>query len=138
MTEEKDPYVELLKRQIKRTDQLTPEHLGCRRGAMGHNWEPVPPDFNVKIRGAAAVASQCQRCFAIKRGVVSKRYGEWLSPPNIEYPEGYLIPKVPNETGPTVSAQAVRAAFVSRVQSAIESLRPMVVLHEPDADVSTE
>ena len=131
MTEEKDPYVELLKRQIKRTDQLTPEHLGCRRGAMGHNWEPVSPDFDIKIRGAIAVAYQCQRCYAIKRGVVSKRYGEWLSPPSIEYPEGYLIPKAAGETGPTVSAQAVRAAFIKRVQSAIEDLRPMVVLHEP-------
>ena len=134
MTEANDPYIELLKRQIKRTDIISAEHLGCRRGAMGHNWEPVQPDFDVKVRGASSVAYQCQRCFAIKRGVVSNRYGEWLTQPSIEYPEGYLIPREPNETGPTVSAQAVRAAFVNRVQSKVTELTKMVVLHEPLGD----
>lgn len=131
MSEEADPYLALLKRQIHRTDQLSAEHLGCRRGALGHHWQPVKPDFDIKVRGALAVAYQCSHCYAIKRGTVSKRFGEWLSPPNIEYPEGYLIPKVPNETGPTVSAQAVRAAFVQRVQGNVEKLQDMVVLHAP-------
>lgn len=129
-----DPYLALLIRQIKRTDQLAVNHLGCRRGALGHHWEPVKPDFEVNVRGAIAVAYQCSHCYAIKRGTVSKRFGEWLSPPNIEYPEGYLIPKVNDEIGPTVSAQAVRAAFVHRVQGSIENLNDIVVLHEPDPD----
>lgn len=131
---EQDPYLALLKRQIKRTDQLSETHLGCRRGALGHHWQPVKPDFEIKVSGALAVAYQCSHCYAIKRGTVSKRFGEWLSPPNIEYPEGYLIPKAHDEIGPTVSAQAVRAAFVKRVQAAIEDLDDMVVLHEPDPD----
>ena len=134
MSEEQDPYVALLKRQIKRTDILSENHLMCRRGALGHAWAPVEPDFDVKVRGATAVAFQCQRCYAIKRGTVSNRYGEWLSPPHFEYPEGYLIPKEPDEIGPTVSAQAVRAAFVKRVQSNAEALLPMVLLHEAPVD----
>ena len=128
MATEKDPYIQLLNRQIKRTDRLSVTHLGCRRGAQGHSWIPVKPDFEVKVRGATAVAFQCQQCLAIKRGVVSNRYGEWLSKPTIEYPEGYLIPKAKGETGPTVSAQAVRAAFVKRVQSQIDHLQDMTVL----------
>ena len=85
MSEEQDPYVQLLKRQIKRAETLTAEHLTCRRGALGHHWQAVQPDFQTKVRGALAVAYQCQGCLCIKRGVVSKRYGEWLAKPIIEF-----------------------------------------------------
>lgn len=122
---EPDPYLKLLRRQIDRTNLLSDTHLGCRRGALGHNWEPVKPDHEAKVRGAVAVAFQCSRCDAIKRGIVSKRYGEWLAKPIIEYPEGYLLVKDPNEKGPQMSAQAVRAAFVARVQASIDALPPM-------------
>jgi hypothetical protein len=132
VTAEQDPYVELLKRQIKRADTLTTEHLTCRRGALGHHWMAVQPDFKTNVRGAVPVAYQCQGCLCIKRGVVSKRFGEWLANPSIEYPDGYLLSKAGNE--PTVSAQSVRAAFVARVQSDIEGLPEMIALehhHEP-------
>jgi hypothetical protein len=94
----------------------------------------VQPDFQTNVRGALAVAYQCQGCLCIKRGVVSKRFGEWLANPTIEYPDGYLLSKADNE--PTVSAQSVRAAFVARVQSDIEGLPDMIALehhHEPHA-----
>lgn len=127
VTTEQDPYIALLKRQIKTAETLTTEHLSCRRGALGHSWMAVQPDFEIKVRGAIAVAYQCQSCLAIKRGTVSKRFGEWLSPPHTEYPEGYLIPRK-KESGASVSAQSVRAAFVARVQSEIGKLPPMTVL----------
>ena len=126
MSEEQDPYVQLLKRQIKRAETLTTENLACRRGALGHHWSPVQPDFDTKIRGAVAVAYQCQGCLGIKRGVMSKRFGEWLAEPRVEYPDDYLLVRTGNE--PTVSAQSVRAAFVARIQSDIEGLPEMVAL----------
>lgn len=140
MPTEQDPYVELLKRQIKRAQQLDDNHLGCRRGALGHAWIAVRPDLDVKIRGAAAVAYQCQSCLAIKRGVVSKRYGEWLSNPTIEYPDGYLVRKEDGEMGPALSAQSVRAEFVARTLKDLGGLPPIHELdhhHTPDGARST-
>lgn len=128
MTTEQDPYVQLLKRQISRARQLSTEHLSCRRGALGHNWLAVRPDFEVKVKGALAVAYQCQSCLAIKRGVVSKRFGEWLSNPNVEYPDNYLIRKEKGESGPSLSAQSVRATFVARVQAELDGLPPITEL----------
>lgn len=135
MSEPKDPYLTLLDRQIKRTVELTFDHLSCRQGALNHSWQPVEPDFSTNLRGARAMAMQCTRCFAIKRYVVSKRYGEYLSDPVIEYPEGYLLTRRSGEKGRVVSAQAVRAAFVKRLE---DELPPMVVLEIPEAPATSE
>lgn len=135
MTEPKDPYLSLLDRQIKRTTELSFDHLSCRQGALNHSWQPVEPDFATKLRGARARADQCTRCFAIKRYVVSRRYGEYLSDPKIEYPEGYLLNRRAQEKGRIVSAQAVRAAFVKRLE---DDLPPMVILDIPEEPLDTE
>lgn len=129
---EQDPYLALLKRQTTRAKQLSTEHLSCRRGALGHNWVAVRPDFDIAVRGALAVAFQCQSCLAIKRGVVSKRFGEWLTQPHTEYPDKYLVPREKGETGPSLSAQSVRAVFVERILADLSELPPITPLqHQP-------
>ena len=129
---EQDPYVELLKRQIARAKNIDPSLLGCRRGALSHAWQAVQPDFKVSVRGAAAVAYQCERCQAIKRGVISKKYGEWLSTPQIEYPDGYLVHREDGETGPALSSQSVRAAFTAQVIKDLAELPEITPLqHHP-------
>lgn len=132
---EKDPYLVLLDKQIKRTEDLATDHLGCRQGALNHAWHLVQPDFDPKVRGVRAMAQQCQRCLTIKRSIVSVRYGELMAPPTYEYPEGYQLHKKPSDgKGRIVSAQAVRAAFVRRVVSelgSLDNLPEMVVIHQP-------
>lgn len=130
---EKDPYLVLLDKQIKRTEDLATDHLGCRQGALNHAWHLVQPDWNPKVRGVKAVAQQCQRCLTIKRSIVSVRYGELMAPPTYEYPDGYQLHKKASDgKGRIVSAQAVRAAFVKRVMKELDTLPEMVVIHQPD------
>jgi hypothetical protein len=124
---EKDPYLELLERQIKRTADLTDDYLSCRQGALSHAWQAVQPDWDPNVKGVRAVAFQCTRCLAIKRQNVSVRYGELMGPPSYEYPEGFMLSRKPTDTGRILSAQAVRAAFVKRVKSA---LPPMQAIRE--------
>ena len=131
---EKDPYLVLLDKQIKRTNDLATDHLSCRQGALNHAWHLVQPDWKPKVRGVRPVAQQCTRCFTIKRSNVSERFGELMSSPTYEYPEGYQLVKKPSDKGRIVSAQAVRAAFVKRVKDQLENLPTMVVLHEPVKD----
>lgn len=119
---EKDPYLVILDRQTKKAESIDPGLLACRRGAQGHHWEAVAPDFETKLRGAKAVAFQCSNCYAIKRGVVSTRFGEWLDQPRTEYPDGYLVTRDPNTIGPTLSAQAVRRAFVKLLDDNLDSI----------------
>lgn len=131
MTTEKDPYLVLLDKQIKRTANLSTEHLSCRQGALNHAWQAVQPDWDPKIRGVKAVAMQCTRCLAIKRQNVSVRYGELMASPSYEYPEGFTLHKHPTEKGRILSAQAVRAAFLKRVAEDIYTLPEMIVTQEP-------
>lgn len=136
MTEEKDPWLVLLDRQVKRTSELSDDHLSCRLGALNHAWKLVQPDWK-PTKGVKAVAQQCQRCLCIKRSNVSIRYGELLSPPTYEYPEGYQLIKRPTEKGRILSAQAVRAAFVKRLVG--DELDPMIMLRDlEEGEVPTE
>jgi hypothetical protein len=138
---EKDPYVELLDVQIKSTKALSTEHLSCRRGAMGHAWQPVQPDWDPHTRGVVPVASQCSRCLTIRRQNVSKRFGEQLTTPTYEYPEGYQLRRDGDTKGPALMAQAVRAAFVQRMLKDVNDLPEIVQLDHivrEEAGVPTE
>lgn len=123
---EKNPRLALIDRQIKRIAQIDTVLLTCRQGALNHAWHLVQPDFDTGIRGAKAVAQQCERCLTIKRYVVSIRYGEVLDGPTYEYPTGYKIKKERGETGRVISSQAVRAEFAKRDVE----VRPMVVIRD--------
>ena len=113
--EPKDPYLVLLDRQIKRLSALDQSLLSCRIGAVGHNWQQVQPDRKPSRRGAMPMAKQCLICGTISRYEVSARFGEYLSKPSYEYPDGYLLEKSDERIRP----QAVRAEWAKRMRGAV-------------------
>lgn len=126
MTLENDEYVKQIKAQVKELGKVPLHMLGCRRGAMGHHWQLVRPDWKPTSRGVVGMAKQCTNCYAVMRVDVSRRFGEYLSRPRYDYPEGYLMHGT-NEMGP-ITSRAVRAAFLSRMEAEIDELPIMVVL----------
>jgi hypothetical protein len=130
MTTEKDPHLVLLQRQMKRAADMATEHLACRQGALNHAWQAVRPDWDPKVKGVKPMAYQCSRCLTIKRQNVSVRFGELMARPSYEYPEGFVLHRGEGERGRILSAQAVRAAFIKRVQEDQALLPEMVVLRD--------
>jgi hypothetical protein len=118
----RDPYLALLDRQIKRLAKLEQINLGCRVGAVGHNWQQVQPDWTPTVKGVVAIAKQCLICETIVRYNISARYGEYLSSPRYEYPDGYILPG----SGERIRPQAVRAEWAKRMRNA--ALPPMIQL----------
>ena len=125
---ERDEYVRQLKAQIKELGKVDLNLLGCRRGAMGHHWQLVQPDWKPGSSGVVPMAKQCTHCYAVMRVNVSKRFGEYLETPRYHYPKGYLIPRN-SGIGP-VSSRAVRAAFLDRVSKELDELPVMVVFED--------
>ena len=112
---EKDPYLDLLDKQIKALSKLENVDLGCRIGAQGHNWQQVQPDWKPTLKGVQAMAKQCKNCKTIVRANVSARYGEYLTGPTYEYPDGYQLPS----TGERIRPQSVRAEWIKRMRAAV-------------------
>jgi hypothetical protein len=125
----KDPYLILLDKQIKQLSKLEQSNLGCRIGAVGHNWQQVQPDWKPTIKGVQPMAKQCLICGTIVRYNISVRYGEYLSHPRYEYPEGYNLKSVTERIRP----QAVRAEWARRMRNAV--LPQMVFSEEPTTTV---
>lgn len=121
VTQEPDPYIKMLRAQIKRAKQLDPELMRCRRGLLGHAWEFRRPDWESKTPGVVPVARQCLRCGAIARYDISAKYGEQLSAPRYQYPDGYLDQRGKDQ--PPLSAQSLRAAFAERLKSDLPDLK---------------
>jgi len=103
----KDSYVIELNSMKARARKV--DYLSCRRGALSHAWQAVQPDFDSPVKGGRAVARQCTRCLAIVRSVVDKKFGEYLSGPHYEYPEGYLDKRGKGQRA--LSSHSVRAVF---------------------------
>lgn len=118
----------IIRRQVKMLGSVSLDHLSCRRGATGHLWHLVQPDWTPDSSGVIALAKQCQRCFAIMRVNVSKRFGEYLDNPRYQYPRGYLIKRDPNM--PPIRTSSVRAAFLDRVSNELDDLPMMVVFDD--------
>lgn len=111
----KDPYLILLDRQIKALGKLEEGMLVCRIGAAGHNWQMVQPDWKPAVKGVVPVAKQCLICGTIVRFNISARYGEYLSSPRYEYPDGYSLHGVAERIRP----QAVRAEWAKRMRKSV-------------------
>jgi hypothetical protein len=119
---EKDPWLVLLDGQIKQLSKLDDTYMACRIGAVGHNWRAVQPDWKPPA-GVTAMAKQCTHCTTIVRMNVSTRYGEVLSSPRYEYPDGYQIPSGTN--GEHIRSQAVRATWARKLrEQVLPEIRP--------------
>lgn len=116
-TEADEPFIEQRLAEIKRLKGLTTEHLGCRRGALGHNWRLVQPDWKPGVQGVTPVAKQCLNCKAVVRYNISSRLGEKLDVPRYQYPDGYTLPQDPD--GLRATSPAVSAEFARRMKQAV-------------------
>lgn len=98
-----------LKKALKRANEL--EYLECRRGASGHHWVRVVPDFGTHVSDFALMW-ECRTCETIKRAACN-RYGEYVMRPSYQYCEGYMAQ--PDEDGRVGFAPSeIRAALARK------------------------
>ena len=112
-----EPFIEQRLAEISYVKNLTTDHLGCRRGALGHGWRYVTPDWKPRIKGVTAVAKQCHVCKTVVRYNISTRLGEKLDVPRYQYPIGYRLSKDPD--GARATSGAVSAEFARRMRKAV-------------------